>query len=92
MDKEVTLRITAVAARHHGVFTRGMSFEAGATESMIDRRIRKGEWQRPYAGVYVVAGSPATWARAVVTSVFGAGPGATASHRTAVGVCAIGQG
>ena len=83
MDKEVSLRISADAARHHGVFTRDMALRDGASESMIDRRIKKGEWQRPYAGVYVVLGSPATWERAVVTSVFGAGPGAAASHRTA---------
>lgn len=90
MNKDVALRISAGAARHHGVFTRSMALGAGATESMIDRRIRKGEWQKPYAGVYVIAGTPATWERAVVTSVFGAGPGAAASHRTAVhlwGLC-----
>jgi very-short-patch-repair endonuclease len=90
MDKEIALRISADAARHHGVFTRAMALKAGASESMIDRRIRKGEWQRPYSGVYVMAGTPATWERAVVASVFGAGPGAAASHRTAVhlwGLC-----
>ncbi len=90
MDKEVLLRITARAARHHGAFTRGMALELGASPSMVDRRVRNGDWHRPYPGVYVVPGTPATWERAVVTSVFGSGPGAVASHRTAAhlyGLC-----
>lgn len=90
MDKEVLLRITARAARHHGAFTRRMALESGASPSMVDRRVRNGDWQRPHPGVYVVPGTPATWERAVVTSVFGSGPGAVASHRTAAhlyGLC-----
>jgi hypothetical protein len=35
---------------------------------MLDRRARYGEWQRPYEGVYVVAGSAPIWERAVVTA------------------------
>jgi very-short-patch-repair endonuclease len=83
MDKDVLLRITARASHHHGVFTRTMALEAGATPSMIDRRVRNGEWQRPYEGVYVVAGSSPTWQRAVVTAVFSSGAGAVSSHATA---------
>jgi hypothetical protein len=83
MDRDVLLRITAIASHHHGAFTRRMALDAGATTSMLDRRARNGEWQRPYEGVYVVAGSAPTWERAVVTATFGSGPGAVASHATA---------
>jgi very-short-patch-repair endonuclease len=83
MEKQVLLRITAQAARQHGVFTRQNALTAGASESLIDRRIRRGEWQRPYPGVYVINGTPATWMRAVTVAVLGSGEGAIASHRTA---------
>ena len=83
MDKDTMLRITAIASHHHGAFTRKMALDAGATPSMLARRARTGEWQRPFEGVYVVAGSVATWERAVVTAVFSSGAGAVASHATA---------
>ena len=37
MDKDASLRITAEAARHHGVFTREFALEAGASTSLISR-------------------------------------------------------
>jgi hypothetical protein len=83
MDQNVLLRISAEAARHHGVFTRDFALEAGATSSSISRRLKAGLWHRPVPGVYVVAGSPATWKRAVSVAVYGSGPGAVASHATA---------
>jgi very-short-patch-repair endonuclease len=83
MSKEALFRITAQAAARHGVFTRGMALEAGATPSLIDRRVKTGEWERPYPGVYVVRGTPATWERAVATAVSAAGRNAVASHATA---------
>jgi very-short-patch-repair endonuclease len=90
MDKDVLLRITAMASHHHGAFTRKMALDAGATPSMLDRRARTGEWQRPYEGVYVIAGSAASWERAVVTAVFSSGAGAVASHATAAHLWDIG--
>lgn len=60
MDREVMLRIAAMASHHHGAFTRKMALDACATASMLDRRARTGEWLRPYEGVYVVAGSAST--------------------------------
>ena len=90
MDKDVLLRITATASHHHGAFTRKMALDAGATPSMIDRRVRGGEWQRPCEGVYLVAGSPATWERAVAVATFGSGRGSVASHATAAHIWDIG--
>ena len=83
MDRDVSLRIAAEAARHHGVFTRESALEAGATTSVISRRVKSGVWQHPLPSVYVVSGSPATWHRAVAVAVYGSGPGAVASHATA---------
>lgn len=83
MDKDVVLLISAEAARHHGVFTRECALKAGATSSLISRRVRSGTWLRPLPAVYLVSGSPATWHRAVVVAVYGSGEGAMASHATA---------
>jgi very-short-patch-repair endonuclease len=83
MDKDVVLLISAEAARHHGVFTRACALNAGATSSFISRRVQSGTWLRPLPAVYLVAGSPATWHRAVVVAVYGSGEGAIASHATA---------
>src|SRR5687767_8886160 len=83
VDKDVSLRITAEAARHHGVFTREFALEAGASTSLISRRAKSGAWFHPLPSVYVVSGSPATWQRAVTVAVFGSGRGAVASHATA---------
>ncbi|HUP17385.1 MAG TPA: type IV toxin-antitoxin system AbiEi family antitoxin domain-containing protein [Acidimicrobiia bacterium] len=89
MDREVLLRIAAIASHHYGAFTRRMALDAGATPSMLDRRARTGEWLRPYEGVYVVAGSASTWERAVVTAVFASGSAAVASHATAAHIWGV---
>ncbi|HUO47169.1 MAG TPA: type IV toxin-antitoxin system AbiEi family antitoxin domain-containing protein [Acidimicrobiia bacterium] len=83
MDRDALLRISAEAARHHGVFTREFALAAGASSSGISRRVQSGTWTRPLPGVYLVAGSPATWHRAVAVAVYGSGEGAVASHATA---------
>lgn len=56
--------------------------EVGITSSVISRRVKSGSWSRPLPGVYLVAGAPATWQRAVSVAVLGSGAGAVASHAT----------
>ena len=56
--------------------------EVGITSSVISRRVKNGTWSRPLPGVYLVAGAPATWQRAVSIAVLGSGEGAVASHAT----------
>lgn len=83
MDRDVLLRVSANAARHHGAFRREAAIDAGATSADISREVQKGHWQRAVPGVYVVSGSPSTWNQAVAIAVFGSGSGAIASHATA---------
>lgn len=80
---DVDLRIAAIAARQHGVFSTAQAMEAGANSSLISRRVRAGRWLRTAPGVYVVAGSPDSWARSVSVAVHRISGLAAASHRTA---------
>jgi hypothetical protein len=82
MDQTRLLRIGAVAARQHGAFSRDQALEIGITSSVISRRVQNGSWIRPLPAVYVVAGAPANWQRAVSVAVLGSGAGAVASHAT----------
>lgn len=82
MKKSTALQLSALAARHHGVFTRAEALAMGLSSSAVTRRVESGLWLRPAPGIYVVAGSPATWRRAVAIAVVGAGSGAIASHLT----------
>lgn len=83
MEKELSIRLAAEAARHHGIITRAQAGDLGASRSLIDRRVRSGAWQRISPGVFAVSGTPATWERAVTAAVYGTGPLALASHATA---------
>jgi predicted transcriptional regulator of viral defense system len=83
MDRAALLRVSAIAARHHGAFRREAAISSGATSADISRQLQKGHWQRVVPGVYVVSGSPSTWNQAVAVAVFGSGSGAIASHATA---------
>lgn len=91
MDKDVRLRIAAVAARQHGVFSRQTAIDAGATSADISRQVQKGLWDRPAHGVYLVSGSPSTWNQAVTIAVLGSGSGALASHATAAHMWGLAQ-
>ncbi|HJR86225.1 MAG TPA: DUF559 domain-containing protein [Acidimicrobiia bacterium] len=51
----------------------------------------RGLWQRPYPSTYLVAGSPATWKRAVALAVYASGEGAVASHATAAHIWSLGK-
>jgi hypothetical protein len=81
--EDLSIRLAAEAARHHGIITRAQAGDLGASRSLIDRRVRSGAWQRISPGVFAVSGTPATWERAVTAAVYGTGPLALASHATA---------
>lgn len=77
------LRLTARAASQHGVFTTSQAAELDVASSVLSRRVRNGSLARPYEGVYVVAGTPATWERSVIVAVYSSSAQAVASHATA---------
>lgn len=80
---QVDLQIATSAAARHGVFTTEDVLATGATHSLITRRVQAGRWVRIAPGVYVVAGAPESWERAVSAAILRLGPLAAASHRTA---------
>ena len=71
-----------LARSQHGAWSRRQAFDAGASESLIDRRLRSGAWLRLDAGVYGSPAAPPTWHRSVIAAVL-AEPWAVASHRSA---------
>lgn len=77
------LRLTTRAASQHGVFNKAQAAAVGVASSVLTRKVRNGSLVRPYEGVYVVAGSPATWERSVIVAVYSSSPHAVASHATA---------
>ncbi len=78
--------VAAIAARQHGVVSRGQAIEAGMTRHTVAARVRSGVWKRLHPGVFAVVGSPTTWHQKVMGAVLAAGPGAVASHLTAAAV------
>ena len=85
--RHVDRAIEALARSQHGVFSRRQALLAGATASLVDRRVNSGAWLRLAPGVYALAGNPATWHRqlkAAELSVAGSavcGRAAAALHR-----------
>jgi len=77
------LALTAKAAAQHGAFSKKQATDLGVASSVLSRRVRNGSLVRPYEGVYVVAGSAATWERSVIVAVFSTSADAVASHGTA---------
>jgi hypothetical protein len=61
-------RIAAIAAVQHGVFTRLQASRCGATDTMIDWRLRVGRWRRLHRGIYALAGSAKTWRQAAIAA------------------------
>lgn len=83
MSRDVDLKVAAVAASQHGVFTTADAIEAGADSSLISRRVRAGRWERLAPSLYCLAGTPLTWQRSVSSAVLRLPRPAAASHRTA---------
>lgn len=82
-QESVDQRLCRLAAARHGVFSRWEAIRAGATKSMIWRRVNAGRWERLHQGVYRLAGVPRSWPQMLMAACLGGGAGAVASHRSA---------
>lgn len=80
---EALAKLTALAARQHGVVTRRQALSMGVTDEMIAVLVVSGFLRRDRPGVYVVAGTPSSPLTAVRTALAAVGPVAVASHATA---------
>jgi Transcriptional regulator, AbiEi antitoxin len=61
--RDVDRAIEALARRQHGVFSRRQALLAGATSSLINRRVQSGAWLRLGPSVYALPGNQPTWRR-----------------------------
>jgi very-short-patch-repair endonuclease len=75
-------RLTKLAAAQHGVFSRDQAMYSGVNDSRIQRRLAAGRWERVHAGVYRVAGTPATWRQSLIAACL-MNPAVVVSHRSA---------
>ena len=78
--------LARTAASHLGLLTRRHLVDGGWTSRRIDHALATGALVRIQRGVYAVPGAPPGPERTVLAALLAAGPGAVASHRTAVGI------
>ena len=73
-----------VAARQHGVLTRGQATRSGLGRKAIDGRCARGSWRRLYPRVFAIGGQPLSAHGAVLAATLDAGGHAAATGPTAV--------
>jgi hypothetical protein len=76
-------QLARLASRRHGVFSKAQALVLGATQDIVEHRLKTGRWLRVAPNVYRIAGVPETWHGRVLAEVLSAGPCAVVSHRTA---------
>lgn len=81
-------RIAQLAARQHGVVTRGQLLEMGLSSSAIVRRGKSGRLRAIHAGVYL-AGLVEADAAAEMAAALAGGPSATVSHTSAISLLGL---
>ncbi|MDP1819076.1 MAG: hypothetical protein Q8K58_04180 [Acidimicrobiales bacterium] len=75
--------IARVAREQHALITLAQMRDLGGDRRHLDRRARSGALERVNHTVYRIGGVAPTWESQVLAGVWGAGPGAVASHLTA---------
>ncbi|HEX7290113.1 MAG TPA: type IV toxin-antitoxin system AbiEi family antitoxin domain-containing protein [Conexibacter sp.] len=73
----------AIAARQHGVVTRGQLLDAGLTSRMVQARVASGQLLPLHRGVYAVGHAQLRLEGRWLAAALAAGPGAVLSHRSA---------
>lgn len=76
--------LLALAARQHALVERSQANRLGFDDDRLRRAVRRGQFDRPFPGVYRMAGSPVTWDQTLLAACLAAGPEAAVSHRAAV--------
>jgi hypothetical protein len=76
--------LLALAANQHGLFTRDQSRPHGVDRHLLQRCVERGEVRRLSARVFAVSAAPSTELQLVLATVLDSGPGACASHHTAL--------
>lgn len=81
MERDVAL--AEVAEGQHGLVSRAQAAALGFGPDDVRRLLRLGRWEAITPHVLRRRGAPETWHQRVLAAVLDAGPGSTASHRTA---------
>jgi very-short-patch-repair endonuclease len=68
---------------HHGLVTRAEARQLGATDDVIDARLRRGEWAIVFRTVYRDTVTAPTAHQTLLAACLACGPYAVASHRSA---------
>lgn len=76
-------KITELASRQYGLFSRHQAFQLGATPRVVHRRLDSGRWQRVAPGVYSLAGWPPSWRRSLWSAHLHVSPASVVSHEAA---------
>ncbi len=79
----IDLIIARLAARQHGLVTRGQAHASGMTDNAIAGRLATGRWRRVGNGVFVINGTPPSWEQQVRAACLAVGNVAVASDLTA---------
>lgn len=75
--------IRELAAKQFGVFAARQIRRFGATKEIVERRVRREEWEVVGDGVYRLVGALSSWRQRLQIALLIAGPGAVISHRAA---------
>ena len=76
-------------ASQHGLVSFEQARAAGMTARQVHHRVDTGAWNRVHVGVYRSAEHPPTWESRLLAATLALGPGAAASHRSAVGLWGV---
>jgi very-short-patch-repair endonuclease len=82
VNDDIDRAAAALSRRQHGAFAARQLLAAGATRSLITRRVAAGHWIRLETGVFAMPGNPGTWRRQVKAAELGH-PDASVSGATA---------
>jgi very-short-patch-repair endonuclease len=76
-------KVTALARRQYGVFTREQALAAGMTRNAISWRLEHGDWELAYRGIYRLPAFPNSWEQRLRVALFALGDRGAVSHRAA---------
>jgi len=82
-----TAQVVSCTKTQEGVITLDQARAVGMSERQVEGKVRRGEWRRPYRGVLIDNGAPATPLQPVVAAFFAVR--GLASHRLALWLWAL---
>jgi very-short-patch-repair endonuclease len=82
-------KVTALARKQNGVFTRAQVLAAGMSRNAISWRLDHGDWELAYKGIYRLPAFPNSWEQRLRVALYALGDGGAVSHRSAAALWRI---